>query len=128
MIQNVKSIEDADRVFKAQKLTQLMGVMSQQDPSYVTLEDRYNAYQDFLESFDNKDADRYSTNPQEVLQDQSVQLQQQVAQLQQQAQLMQEKLIDTERNIEKAENQLRKKVIKVQEKDPKIEKVKSKGD
>jgi hypothetical protein len=78
-------LEVADQQLSTQKASMRLQVMM--NPAlgaFVTDEDRYNAYTDWLEKDGVKDPDRYSTAPMEVAQDKLMQLQQQILQMQQQ--------------------------------------------
>ncbi|MCZ6702551.1 MAG: hypothetical protein O6940_05865 [Ignavibacteria bacterium] len=101
-------LEDSDRLFKSAQILNRMQIAGQQDPSYVTLEDKFNLFSDYLQSDGVIEPERYSTNPVEVLQDQTVQLQQQVAQLQQQAQQLAQFLEDGQQDLVKQKEDTRR--------------------
>lgn len=61
-------------------------VSSPANVDFVTVEDRYNSYKDWLEKDGVKDPDMFSTNPEEVLTDKINQMAIQLRQMQQQAQ------------------------------------------
>ena len=57
---------------------------------FVSIEDRFNAYRDWLEKDGVKDPDDFSTNPQELMKGQLEQMKMQLIQMQKQAQMMQQ--------------------------------------
>lgn len=108
------SLEESDRTFNTQKALARMQIMAQQDPNYVTLEDRFNSYIDYLQADGVKDLEKFATSPQQVLQDQTVQLQQQLAQGQQQLQLLTQELEKREKDLTIVEEKTRRSGIKAQ--------------
>lgn len=105
------NLEASDSQATLQRAISKMQIVMSQDPNYVTLEDKYNAYRDVLESLDVKDVDKYSTNPIEVMSEQAVQLQQQVAQMQQQIQQMAQQLQEGTRDLVKIKQDQQKQII-----------------
>lgn len=108
------NLEQSDKQAMLQRAMNLMQIVNSQDPTFTTLEDRYNAYIDVLEAFEVNDVESLSTNPSSVLQDQTVQLQQQVAQLQQQVQVMVAQLQEGTKDLAKIKQDQQKQVIENQ--------------
>jgi len=108
------NLEESDKAIGIQKTVSRMQVINSQDPTYTTLEDRYNAFLDYLEAEGVKDIEKLSTNPINVMKDQSFQLQQQVSQLQQQSQALSVQLQEGVRDLEKIKQDQVKQVIEKQ--------------
>lgn len=102
------SLEESDRAFKINKAIARMQIAAQQDPSYVTVEDKYNAYLDFLESDGVEQSERLSTDPNVVMNQEIAQRQQSVQQLALQEQQLMEVLEDREQELTKVEEKTRR--------------------
>jgi len=101
------SLEESDSQVKVNKSLTRMQIINQQPPDFVTIEDRYNAYLDYLEADGVKDIDKYSSNPEQILQERLVQLQQQNQQLAGQNQLMLQSLDKSEKDLSKVQEKQR---------------------
>jgi hypothetical protein len=97
-------LEVADSDLMTQKaFNRYQVVSSPVNVDFVTIEDRYNAFKDWLEKDGCKDPDQFSTDPKEVLQDQVSQLKQQAMQLQQQVGMMEKQLMQGTEDLSKME-------------------------
>lgn len=106
------TLEESDRMFKVNKALARMQVISSQDSSYVTLEDRYHAYLEYLEADGVEDLSKFSTNPAEVLNTQIVQMQQALQNANVQIQQMNKVLDQKEKTLTLLEEKSRRSDIK----------------
>jgi len=111
-------IEMSNMEMSTQKAAmRLQALMNPAFAEMVTPEDKYNALRDWLEKDGVKDPDKFSTNPMEVMQDQSAQLKQQLMQMQQQLQAMSEQGDEQMKDIEKNKKDLKKQDVQMEVKD-----------
>jgi len=107
-------IEESDKQFRMNQALQRMQVTAMQSPAYVTEEDKYNAYADYLEADGVRDTERFSTDPAQVINSQLFQAQQQLGQMQGQMQVLSKELDSKERQLVAVEEKGRRTEIKNQ--------------
>lgn len=106
------SIEDSDRMFKANKQLARYQLVASSSQDLVSPEDRYNALYDYMENDNVENPERYITNPIEIMKDASVQAANQLQQGQQQLALINQELIKKEEELAKVEEKTRRTTIK----------------
>lgn len=108
-------LEVADQQLATQKAFQrLMVIQNPVNADFVTVEDRYNAFRDWLELDGCTDPDQYSTNPMEVLQDQLTQMKQQLMQMQQMGMQLQAQNAELMKGNEKLKTSSKETVVRAQ--------------
>jgi len=97
-----KQMAKDSALFRLNTIAQFMQV------GVVDGNDVYNALQDWLEKDGIKDPDKFSTNPEEIMQTKLAQLQQVVQQLEQQAQMLQQGIQEGNKDLAKIQEQGKK--------------------
>lgn len=109
-IQANGSIELADKQFQAQKSLARLGIVRQaKADGTATLDDVFNAYEDYLEKDGVMAPDSFITDPKEILTQQITQLEQQAQQLNQVIEQQNEVIDEGEKSLDKVENDLKDK-------------------
>jgi hypothetical protein len=97
-------LEVADADLMTQKaFTRYQVVSSPANADFVDVEDRYNAFRDWLEKDGVKDPDQFSTNPEELLSSKASQLKMQVMQMEKMLAQMQQKAMQATEDLAKME-------------------------
>lgn len=109
------SLEVSDNEFAAQKsAARLMTIMNPAFVDFVSIEDKFNAFTDWLEKDGVKDPSQFSTNPAEIMSGQYEQMKMQVMQMQKQAGMLQQQIVDGEKEVASIQKKGRQAVTKTE--------------
>jgi hypothetical protein len=109
------SLEVSDNEFAAQKASmRLQTIMNPAFLDFVSIEDKFNAFTDWLEKDGVKDPSQFSTNPSEIMNGQFEQMKAQLMQMQQQAQMLQKQIVDGAKEVASIQKKGRQAVTKAE--------------
>jgi hypothetical protein len=109
------SLEVSDNEFAAQKaMMRLQTIMLPAFVDFVSIEDKYNAFLDWLEKDGVKDPSVFSTDPKEIISGQLEQMKMQLMQMQKQGQMMQQQIVEGEKEVAGLQKKGRQAVTKAE--------------